>query len=128
QTGQALSVAADQHMGHGYMVLSKQGPNVEKHVPFRGPPLVTRFAQEELGLRVKCCVHGWMQARGAVFAHPFHAVTDDRGEAFLRLPPGAYEVSVWHEYDGFTKPAPKTVKVAENGTATIEFEFVSPPR
>ena len=123
QIGQALSVAADQHTGHTYTVLSNRGPRVEKDVLLRGPPLVTRFAREELGLRVMCIPHGWMRAVGGVFAHPFHAVTDDRGEAFLRLPPGDYEVSVWHEYDKFATPAPRTVKVAANGTAEVEFVF-----
>jgi hypothetical protein len=69
-----------------------------------------------------------MRGRGAVFAHPFHAVTDDRGEAFLRLPPGEFEISVRHEYDRFSKPAPKTAKVAANGTAEVEFEFEVVPR
>lgn len=50
---------------------------------------------------VKCDVHGWMQAFIRVDTHPFHAVTDGDGRFRIEgLPPGHYDLEVWHEYFG----------------------------
>jgi hypothetical protein len=95
---------------------------------FRAKDLSFSFAKPEVAVKFKCDVHGWMNARVGVFAHPFHGVTDRDGRIALRVPPGDYEVSVWHEYDRFTKPAPRAVTVAGNGTAEVEFEFAAAPR
>ncbi|NUN53291.1 MAG: hypothetical protein HUU06_10975 [Planctomycetaceae bacterium] len=82
----------------------------------------TRFEKAELGIIIKCDVHGWMRSFAGVFDHPFHAVTDGDGSAVLRLPPGEYEVAVWHE----KLPAPEAqrVRVGEGATSDAEFRFV----
>ncbi len=53
--------------------------------------------------------HTWMSAYVHVFDHPFFAVTGPDGTFTLAgLPPGAYEVTVWHETLG-TRTATATV-------------------
>ncbi|NLX23267.1 MAG: hypothetical protein GXY55_16570 [Phycisphaerae bacterium] len=48
--------------------------------------------------RVKCDVHPWELAWCHVMAHPFFALSDDKGAAALYgLPAGEYELRFWHE-------------------------------
>lgn len=55
---------------------------------------------------VKCDLHGWMKAFVVVAEHPYYAVTDDAGSFQLRdVPPGTYELEVWHEKLGKQKQA-----------------------
>ena len=46
---------------------------------------------------VGCNIHDWMVAYLLVLETPYFSVTSAQGSAVLRnLPPGTYEVSVWH--------------------------------
>src|SRR5215475_9405539 len=50
---------------------------------------------------VECAVHGWMQGDVVVADNPYYAVTDDNGRfSITDLPPGKYQVRIWHEYVG----------------------------
>src|SRR5262249_51432935 len=52
-------------------------------------------------LYVECAVHGWMQGNVVVADNPYYAVTDDNGKfSITDLPPGKYQVRIWHEYVG----------------------------
>jgi plastocyanin len=52
-------------------------------------------------LYVECAVHGWMQAQVIVADNPYYAVTDRNGKfSITDLPPGTYQVKIWHEYVG----------------------------
>ena len=65
---------------------------------------------------LKCDVHAWMSAYVLVFEHPFFAVTDKNGAFTIAgVPPGAYQVTVWHEKLG-TKTG--QVNVGKSGAAT----------
>ncbi len=73
----------------------------------------------EVGIPVGCDIHPWMRAYVSVFDHPYFAVTDASGGATLKpLPPGNYEVAVWHETLGSDV---QTVTVPPTGTATVRF-------
>ena len=50
---------------------------------------------------VECAVHGWMQGNVVVVDNPYYALTDDNGRfSITDLPPGKYQVKIWHEYVG----------------------------
>jgi plastocyanin len=50
---------------------------------------------------VECAVHGWMQGNVVVVDNPYYAVTDENGKfSITDLPPGNYQVKIWHEYLG----------------------------
>jgi plastocyanin len=50
---------------------------------------------------VECAVHGWMQGNVVVVDNPYYALTDDNGKfSIAELPPGTYQVRIWHEYLG----------------------------
>ena len=67
---------------------------------------------------VKCDVHPWMNAYIAVMDHPYFTVTAADGKYEIGdLPPGDYEIEIWHE-----KLGTKTQKVTVgDGAATADF-------
>jgi hypothetical protein len=59
-----------------------------------------------------------MRAYIAVFNHPYHAVTDDRGVFQIdSLPPGTYTLKVWHER--MPQPAEERVVVSSGGVGRL---------
>ncbi|MDX1632634.1 MAG: carboxypeptidase regulatory-like domain-containing protein [Thermoanaerobaculia bacterium] len=91
-----------------------------------GMPAERTTAQETLEspedmFRVKCDVHPWMNAWVAVMSHPYFDTTGPDGDFEISgLPPGTYEIQVWHEKLG-TRTAEVTVE--EGGEATTDFTF-----
>jgi plastocyanin len=63
---------------------------------------VTKHLIDKAGpLYVECAVHGWMQGQVVVVDNPYYAVTDENGKfSIADLPPGKYQVKIWHEYVG----------------------------
>jgi hypothetical protein len=66
-------------------------PGSEKVVPNRKP--------QDTPLNVKCDIHSWMRAKIWVFDHPYHAVTNEKGEYEIKNIPAGAKVYVvgWHE-------------------------------
>lgn len=63
--------------------------------------------------------HPWARAYIAVFNHPYFAVTDDKGAFRIdSLPPGTYDVKVWHER--LNAPLQRRVTIAPNGTGRLD--------
>ncbi|MBI2997948.1 MAG: hypothetical protein HYY46_05770 [Deltaproteobacteria bacterium] len=71
-------------------------------------------------VNVKCDVHGWMSGWFFVADNPYVGVTDNSGSFKLTdVPPGTYNVEVWHETLG--KVTQKvTVKAKEEVKVTFE--------
>jgi plastocyanin len=71
-------------------------------------------------INVKCDVHGWMSGWFFVAENPYFSVTDNSGSFKLTdVPPGTYNVEVWHETLG--KASQKvTVKAKEDAKVTFE--------
>lgn len=82
--------------------------------------------QAEVAVRIKCDCYGWMECWAGAFDHPYHGVTGEDGSLSLKVPPGSYEVSAWHEYRKFAKQAPRPVTVAAGETKEVEFVFRVP--
>jgi len=63
---------------------------------------VNKHKLENAGtIYVECAVHGWMQGNVVVVDNPYYAVTDENGKfSITDLPPGKYQVKIWHEYLG----------------------------
>ena len=56
------------------------------------------FTAPEVMVRIKCDVHGWMNAYAGVLDHPYFAVTANGGAFELKnLPAGTYTIEAWHE-------------------------------
>ena len=70
--------------------------------------------------KVSCDVHGWMSGWFFVAENPYFAVTEKGGDFKLTdVPPGTYNVEVWHETLGKTSQK-VTVKAKEE--AKVNFE------
>jgi hypothetical protein len=85
--------------------------------------MTERFAKPEVGVKIKCDVHGWMEAYAGVLPHPFHGVTDGTGSTEWKVPPGDYEISAWQESDKLAPPEPVKVTVGKGETKEIGFVF-----
>jgi len=80
------------------------------------------FTKAEMPLPFKCDVHKWMSAFAGVFSHPYHTVSKAGGTFEIKLPPGNYEITAWHEKAG---PMKQNVEV-KDGPNTLNFTFKAP--
>lgn len=81
----------------------------------------TRQVSERDAIRVGCDLHPWMKAYIFVQKHPYYAVTDDDGRFRLTgVPPGQYELRLWHETLGETA---RRVSVEPNGETPVTYEL-----
>ena len=122
EVGQLLRVSNPDHGTLHFLAVSQRNGEISRKV-LKGEACDARFTAEEVGVRLKCDVHGWMLSWAGVFDHPFHGVTGADGTVTMRLPPGEYTLAAWHEYEKFEKPAPQSVVLAEGETRVIEFVY-----
>jgi plastocyanin len=90
-------------------------------------PAVTKtFDKPEIGVPMKCDLHGWMNAYANVVTNPFFAVTKEDGTFELRgLPAGTYTIEAWHEEFGRET---QQITIADAApTATTQFVFKAGP-
>ena len=120
-TGQGIRIRNSDPVMHNVHAVPKVNREFNRSQLKETADIEERFGKPELGIKIKCDVHGWMASFASVFDHPFHGVTDGEGVAELPLPPGEYEVSVWHEK--LKSPAARMVRVAGGETADLEFLF-----
>ena len=121
---QPISIKNSDPTMHNIHAMPEKGSEeFNQSQPAGAAELTQKFAKEEVAVKVKCDVHGWMEAYAGVFAHPFHAVTGEEGVAKFKVPPGEYEISAWHESSKLGKPAAQKVTVAKDETKELEFVF-----
>ena len=97
QAGQTLAVQNNDPTPHNYNFQTAVNPTFNISLPPRGSFEIL-FKRPEPPLVVKCRQHPWERGYVAVLPHPFFAVTGRSGSfAIEGLPPGDYEVVVWHE-------------------------------
>ena len=100
-----------------------QALDIEQSV--HGNRMTQFFTAPEVMVRFKCDVHHWMSAYGGVMSHPFFAVTGPDGSFSMKgLPPGEYELAVWHEKLG-TKTQLVTIGASQTQTANFILTRVS---
>jgi plastocyanin len=79
------------------------------------------FAKPEI-VRINCDLHSWMVGWVVVAAHRYYAITGADGQfSFDNLPPGKYELHVWHERLG-TAQASATVSDQQPARVTVEMK------
>lgn len=97
QAGQTLYVQNGDRATHNYFFQTKVNPLFNKTLA-PGGFFEILFKQPEPPFVVKCNQHPWERGYVAVLPHPFFAVTGRNGAfAIEGLPPGEYEVVIWHE-------------------------------
>jgi plastocyanin len=79
------------------------------------------FAKPEI-VQINCDLHSWMIGWVVVSAHPYYAITGADGQfSFDNLPPGKYNLHVWHERLG-TVQASATVDNQQPARVTVEMK------
>lgn len=104
------------HNVHGQ---GASNPEFNLNMPQKNQRIERVFKRPDVVVQSKCDVHPWMRANIGVFAHDWFAVTGPDGSFTLSgVPPGSYELEIWHEVYGKQR---QTVTVPESGTVDAEF-------
>lgn len=111
RVGQGLKIRNSDANGHNVRSLAKNNSKFNYSMPRALElPNPATFSKPELGIRMKCDLHGWMVSYIQVVDHPFFAVTDENGKFQIEnLPPGEYTIEARHENP---RLGVKTVKVS----------------
>lgn len=131
QSGGSIEVGNQDPILHNTHIKAPAGKGLDGHrtllnvalVP-GGRPIVKKVASAGL-YHVQCDAHPFMRGYIVARDHPFVAVSDEQGVAKIRgVPPGPYEVSIWHETLGELH---SKVTVPSSGNAIVTVEFPSAP-
>ena len=69
----------------------------------------------------RCDAHPFMVGSIHVFEHPYFSVTDETGSfEITKVPPGTYQLRIWHERLGVRE---KTIKVLSGASLTIDLSL-----
>lgn len=119
-TKQRLTLKNSDMTLHNIHAWSEKNPQFNYGQPVKGMVNETTFAYPEMPLAIRDDLHRWKTAFVGVFDHPFHTVSKSGGLFELKLPPGYYEITAWHE-----KYGQKTmmVGVVENEKRVINITF-----
>jgi hypothetical protein len=116
QVGQTIKVANSDPAMHNVHAVPKNNREFNFSQPAKLLPVDRVFDKPEIGIPLKCDVHGWMNAYANVVTHPFFTVTKADGTFEIKgLPPGTYTVELWHETLGT-----QTQSVTVDGTTAAK--------
>lgn len=119
QTNQTLKVLNSDATSHNVHPVPKNNREWNETQYPSAPPIVKKFANEEVLIPIKCNQHSWMKAYVAVLNHPFHSVSGKDGSFVIKgVPPGTYEVEAFHE-----KVQSKSVQVTVTAKAETKANF-----
>ena len=121
QTGQELEVTNSDPVTHNIHPRAHVNREWNQSQAEGSLPLERKFSREEIMIRVKCNIHGWMHAWIGVVDNPYFAVTGADGTFELKnVPPGEYTIEAWQEDLGVEE---QHVTVAPSGKAEVLFTF-----
>ena len=121
QTGQGYQVINSDPVTHNIHPRPKNNREWNHSQAAGAEPLLRRFIQPEVMIRVKCNVHSWMKAWIGVVESPYFAVTATDGSFELKnVPPGKYTIEAWQEELGTQE---QELIVEPSGKPTLLFTF-----
>ncbi len=124
--GQPLEVVNSDPTLHNIHAMPRINREFNQGQPSPGMSFRHTFSTGEVLVPIKCDVHGWMSAQGAVLEHPFFAVSGKDGSFTITgLPAGTYTLEAVHELLG-TQTLEVTVSAREARTADFSFTPAQP--
>ena len=121
RAGQPLAIRNRSTCGFNLKGAPRKNLGFSLTLPKPDEKIVRTFDREEIAFRIEDNVHPWMSGRIAVLSSPFFAVTGEEGAFDLPdLPPGEFEIAVWHETLGEQS---QTLALGPGESRRIEFAF-----
>lgn len=115
-----VKILNDDGILHNIHSFSKKNPPVNRAQPKFKKEIEEKWAQPET-VELRCDVHAWMSGWLIVQDNPYYVITDDSGAFKLTdVPPGEYEIKVWHEKLG---EQTQKVTVPAKGDAKADFSL-----
>jgi plastocyanin len=110
--GTTIDVKNSDGILHNLHTTSTVNPSTNVAQPKFKPLIHVMVEKPEWPIAIKCDVHGWMSGYWISQEHPYYAVTDANGGFTIAdIPPGNYQVELWHEKLGKKEmPAAITAK------------------
>lgn len=121
RAGQLLEIRNTDPTTHNVHALSMAGNEFNISRGAGAPPLTAVMTAPEAMMRLTCDIHNWMTIYVGVMSHPYFAVSGADGTFTIAdVPPGHYELEVWHERYG---PKTQTIDVVAGQTSALEFSY-----
>jgi len=118
--GQTLEVKNDDPMLHNTHIYLNKKTFFNAALPIRGMHIKDRIKKSGL-MTIECDVHSWMKGYIYVVDHPYIATTDENGKfSITDIPPGSYDVEVWHEALGKQE---HKVTIGPGATVELNIDF-----
>ena len=118
--GASLEIKNSDPITHNIHTFSIDNDPINKAQPKTLPVISTKFTAPET-VKTQCDIHKWMSTWIIAADHPYYALTDDKGQFKLAdVPPGTYQMEVWHEALG---KVTKEVTVKANADAVVSVEL-----
>lgn len=116
------------HVLHSYAVRGRKASilrSVHNRDIFPGSEIEVEFTQKHLknssAVVITCDRHDFMENRFYVVDNPYFSISDQNGHYTIdQIPPGSYELVVWHPVLGEKK---HEIMVEPNGNIEMNFEF-----
>ena len=120
-TGQKLEIRNSDPILHNTHAFSDQKTFFNLALPLQDQKILKRLRESGF-MSIKCDAgHTWMSAYIAVFDHPYHTTTDEKGSFKIEnIPPGTYTLKAWHEKLGESS---QEVVITEGGDKSTTFSF-----
>jgi len=120
--GQQMTIVNDDPVLHNVHAYRGDDTVFNMAQPFQGQRTPQQIPEPGI-VRVACDVHDWMAAWILVLDSPYFSITDEHGSFTITdLPPGEYEVTMWHELLGTHT---KTVTVRPGEDSQVDFIIAS---
>ena len=124
RVGQTLIIRNSDATLHNVRVEPEVNRGFNVGQPIQGIESKRSFQSSEVGIPVRCDIHGWMNATIHVLDHDFFALSAEDGSFTLPpLPAGDYEIEAWHPALGTSI---QHVSVSAGASPDLSFEFSAP--